>query len=118
MEVVEAMPQPQAPWARTATAGGLGLRIVCALATLATTASTGGFSSHPALWLVSCSPSRPWSCLPFPSCLEMGGDLKLCAALPCAGFRAAAWMGFASCIALLPTLLFNWLINNAAGNGR
>jgi len=45
-------------------------------------------------------------------------DLKLCAALPCAGFRAAAWMGFASCIALLPTLLFNWLINNAAGNGR
>ena len=71
MEVVEAMPQPQAPWARTATAGGLGLRIVCALATLATTASTSGFSSHPALWLVSCSPSRPWSCLPFPSCLEL-----------------------------------------------
>jgi len=72
MEVIEAMPQPQAlPWARTATAGGLGLRIVCALATLATTASTGGFSSHPALWLVSCSPSRPWSCLPFPSCLEL-----------------------------------------------
>jgi hypothetical protein len=43
----------------------------------------------------------------------VGGDLKLCAALPCAGFRAAAGMGFASCIAMLPTLLFNWLINNA-----
>ncbi|XP_039793925.1 CASP-like protein 5A2 [Panicum virgatum] len=55
MEVVEAMPQPQAPWARTATAGGLGLRIVCALATLATTASTGGFSSHPALCFLAAA---------------------------------------------------------------
>jgi hypothetical protein len=70
MEVMEAMPQPQAlPWARTATAGSLGLRIgqlMCALAALATTATTGASSSHPALWFVSCSASRPWSCLLFP----------------------------------------------------
>ena len=85
MEVVEAMPQPQAPWARTATAGGLGLRIMCALATLAC-----HHGLHRRFLLAPCSLVSfllPFSSLELPSFPIMPGNGRRSQAMRGAALR-------------------------------